>query len=207
MSDPEGGARRGSYAKTEQFRLDVLDAALRVLAEDGWDAATLQRIADEVGRSKPGLLHHFRSREGLMLEIVRHRDEVNRRMFPADDDGGFGASLALVDHNATVPGLVALFTTVAALAAADTTDTERREYFTERYRRTTEGFRRRIARGQEAGLLRGDLDPDTAASLLVAAMDGLQIQWLLDPGLDMTDRLRALIDLFRPPQPADVSGG
>ena len=42
--------RRGPYAKTEQFRLDVLDAALGLVAAHGFDAATLQLIADEVGQ-------------------------------------------------------------------------------------------------------------------------------------------------------------
>ena len=187
---------RGTYAKTEQFRLDVLDAALRVLSERGFDATTLQMIADEVGRSKAGLLHHFGSREGLMLAIVRHRDDVDRREFPPGDVGDFSASVDLVEHNATVPGLIALFAVASALAAADTTDTERRGYFAHRYAQTRAAFARRIAEAQDAGVLRRGISADAAATLLLATMDGLQIQWLLDPAIDMAEHLRTLIDLL-----------
>ena len=199
MTSPTNPRTRGSYAKTEQFRLDVLDAALRILAERGNDATTLQLVADAVGRSKAGLLHHFGSRETLLLEIVRHRDAVNRQQFPATEDPGFQASLNLVAHNATVPGLVALFAVTSALAAADTSDTERRRYFTERYARTRAGFARRIARAQEGGALRADIAPETAATLVLATMDGLQTQWLLDPRIDMAAHLRALVLLLEGP--------
>jgi len=199
MTSPSTPRARGSYAKTEQFRLDVLDAALRILAERGNDATTLQLVADAVGRSKAGLLHHFGSRETLLLEIVRHRDAVNRQQFPAADGPGFQASLDLVAHNATVPGLVALFAVTSALAAADTSDTERRRYFTERYARTRAGFARRIARAQKDGALRADIAPETAATLVLATMDGLQTQWLLDPRIDMAAHLRALVRLLESP--------
>lgn len=203
MSSSPVPRARGSYAKTEQFRLDVLDAALRILAERGNDATTLQLVADEVGRSKAGLLHHFGSRETLLLEVVRHRDDVNRQQFPATENAGFQASLDLVAHNATVPGLVALFAVTSALAAADTTETERRRYFAERYARTRAGFARRIARAQRSGALRADIAPDAAAALVLAAMDGLQTQWLLDPSIDMAAHLRALILLLEPTNDED----
>ncbi|WP_251451126.1 TetR/AcrR family transcriptional regulator [Microbacterium sp. Marseille-Q6648] len=198
MSDPQTSGARGSYAKSAGFRRAVLDTALRILAERGFDATTLQLIADEVGRSKAGLLHHFGSRENLMLEIVRHRDDVNRARFPADPDGGFGASEDLVAHNATVPGLVALFAVVSALAASDTSDTDRREYFIARYERNREAFARRLSQEQQAGTIRADVDPHVAASLLIATMDGLQVQWLLDERVDMAEHLRALVDLLSP---------
>lgn len=190
---------RGSYAKTERFRADVLDAALRIVAEEGFDAATLQLVADQVGRSKAGLLHHFGSRERLMLEIVRHRDETNAALFPPDDDDTFAATLALVAHNTTVPGLIALFTVVGALAASDTGGSERRAYFAERYAHNRAGFARRIALAQEAGLLRRDVPASVVAALVLATMDGLQTQWMLDGSLDMTAHLRAFVALLAPP--------
>lgn len=195
-SATERPATRGSYAKTAGFRAEVLDVALDLLAERGFDATTLQQIADQVGRSKAGLLHHFGSRDRLLLEIVQRRDEVNRQEFVPDAEGSFDASVALVAHNATVPGLVALFAVVAALAASDTDDTDRREYFTRRYARIRTGFARRIAHGQADGILRADLDPIVAANIVLATMDGLQTQWLLDPSIDMAKHLRALVALL-----------
>jgi len=176
----------------------VLDVALQTLATRGFDATTLQLIADEVGRSKAGLLHHFGSREELLMAVVRHRDDVNRELFAAGPDGDFSASVALAAHNATVPGLVALFAMGAALAGSDTTDTERRRYYTERYSRTRSRYAQRIARAQQLGVVRSDIDAESAATLILATMDGLQTQWLLDPSVDMADHLSTMISLLHP---------
>lgn len=187
---------RGPYAKSERFRLYVLDAALTILAERGFDATTLQLIADEVGRSKAGLLHHFGSRDALMQAIVEHRDTVNHRLFPAGP--GLEASVRLVEHNATVPGLVALFAVTSALAASDPESTGRRDFFQERYARTRDGFTRTLAAAQAASTIRSDQRPEVLATLFIAAMDGLQIQWLLDPAIDMATHLRAMVTLLDP---------
>lgn len=188
--------RRGPYAKTEQFRLEVLDVALRLVADHGYDAATLQLMADEVGRSKAGLLHHFGSRDDLLLAIIQHRDAVNRAKFPVEP--ALRASMKLVAHNATVPGLVALFTVMAALAAADSEPTGRREYFSERYERTRRGFERQLEQAQREGSVRADVGADRLAALVVAAMDGLQVQWLLDPDIDMAGHLDTMVKLLEP---------
>jgi AcrR family transcriptional regulator len=189
---------RGVYAKTEAFRARVLDAALSIVAEQGFDGATLQRIAESVGRSKAGLLHHFGSRERLLLEIVRHRDRTNGLAFPPDADGGLDSAVDLVAHNTTVPGLVALFTVVSALGAGEQPGTESHRFLAERYAHARADYTRRIARAQEEGALRDDIAAPAAASIVLAAMDGLQTQWLLDPAIDMAEHLRALVGLLGP---------
>ena len=40
------------------------------------------------------------------------------------------------------------------------------------------------------------VDPNTIATLLLAAMDGLQIQWLLDERTDMPAAFGALIEML-----------
>jgi len=185
--------------------MEVLHAALGLVAKHGFDAATLQMIADDVGRSKAGVLHHFGSRDALLLDIVRHRDAVNRHDFPSEP--GFGASKRLVEHNQTVPGLVALFAVMSALAAADPQLTERREYFTLRYARLRGGFKRQLETAQAAAVIRSDLGADTLAVLIIAAMDGLQVQWLLDPTLDMVAHLAGLFELLAGTPSAEASPG
>lgn len=175
--------------------MEVLQAALRLVAEHGFDAATLQLIADDVGRSKAGLLHHFGSRDALLLAVVEHRDAVNRRDFPFEP--GFNASKRLLEHNQTVPGLVALFAVMSALSAADLELTDRREYFIARYERMRAGFGRQLIAAQESGSVRLDIEADTLAVLILAAMDGLQVQWLLEPHLDMVAHLTALFELLK----------
>ena len=189
---------RGAYAKTERLRQEVLDAALKLVAEAGFDLTTLQDVADSVGRSKAGVLHHFGSLDNLMLEIVKHRDGVNRQTFPTKEGAELDTVLELVAHNATVPGLIGLFSVVSALAATDTTETGRREYFTQLYTRNRSAWTTRIALAQEEGRIRTDLEPSAIATLIIATLDGLQTQWLLDSDVDMIVHFRALIQLLAP---------
>jgi hypothetical protein len=53
-----------------------------------------------------------------------------------------------------------------------------------------------LARG--AGLVRDDVSLEDAAALLIAAMDGLSTQWLLDSDVDMHGGMALYEQLLRP---------
>jgi AcrR family transcriptional regulator len=48
----------------------ILDAALRVTAQEGLEAASLRRVAEEAGTSKSSVLHHFGSAAGLRSAML-----------------------------------------------------------------------------------------------------------------------------------------
>ncbi|MCG8916062.1 TetR/AcrR family transcriptional regulator [Actinokineospora sp. PR83] len=51
-------------------REHILDSALALLRSGG--SVSLESAAREAGLSKPGLMHHFRTKEALMLALVDH---------------------------------------------------------------------------------------------------------------------------------------
>ncbi len=55
----------------EESRSAALDAARRLLVEQGPQAVTLKAVAAEVGRTHANLLHHFGSAAGLQMELAR----------------------------------------------------------------------------------------------------------------------------------------
>ena len=59
----------------------------------------------------------------------------------------------------------------------------------------------RVRAGQRAGAIAADIDPDDAASLVIAASDGLQLQGLLDPAAVDVRRALALLERLLPPSP------
>ena len=69
------------------------------------------------------------------------------------------------------------------------------------HRAATSGCAQSMAdtlRGEFGDRLPGGLTPEAAAPLLVAVMDGLQFQWLLDPErVDMPAAFRCFLSLFR----------
>ncbi|MGO1543544.1 MAG: TetR/AcrR family transcriptional regulator [Gulosibacter sp.] len=58
-----------SSRNTERTRQEILVAARKVLVERG-TATTVQQIASEAGVSKSGLLHHFSSKDELLLSVL-----------------------------------------------------------------------------------------------------------------------------------------
>jgi len=54
----------------EDARKKIIAGALEVAAEKGWDAVTLEAIAQNVGVSKPALYSYFDNREALLRAII-----------------------------------------------------------------------------------------------------------------------------------------
>jgi TetR/AcrR family transcriptional regulator len=74
-------------AEPNDVRTRALAAATRLFAEKGFDGTSIQLIADEVGVSKPAVLHHFPSKEDLrravLDAIVQHWQGVLPRLLLA----------------------------------------------------------------------------------------------------------------------------
>ncbi|MEU1724038.1 TetR/AcrR family transcriptional regulator [Actinomadura sp. ATCC 39365] len=200
--------KRG-YATGEARKERILAVALLEFAEHGYRGASLARIAERVELSQAGLLHHFRSKERLLLAVLDYRDELDRRRFGPGRDGheGGGAdalrALAdVVDHNARVPGLVQLFSVISGEAV--TPGHPGHEWARRRYRRLRADVADALRAGVERGEFRAGLDAEAHADRLIAMMDGLQTQWLIDPGqVDMAAVFRGYVeDLIAALRPA-----
>lgn len=186
---------RNSYAKGRAKREEILQIALRSLAEGDGGPATLADIAEAAGVTRSTLLYHFASREELFAEVVRWRDEVDQLRDPPE--GVLFGFVPLAHHNAGVPGLVRVFTTLSAEATAP--DHAAHTYFHERYASLIEKLTGEISRAQAAGVITAEADPALLAQVYVAAMDGLQVQWLYDDSTDMSAAMAALLDLLTRP--------
>lgn len=189
-------AKRG-YAKGIAKREEILARALEVFAAKGYRKASLREIAESVGLSQAGLLHHFSSKEELFAEVLRKRDEVDSAGGDLGADWTHAAEglVGIVRHNAEVPGLVQLYATISAEAADP--DHPGHDYFVSRYEQIVAGLEQYIRAEQDAGRVRTGADPRTLARLAVAVADGMQVQWMLDPAADMGDAIEAFWSLIR----------
>ncbi|MFF5792034.1 TetR/AcrR family transcriptional regulator [Paeniglutamicibacter sp. NPDC012692] len=184
--------RSGSYQKGVARRQEILDRAIEVFAERGADGTSLRQIAKEIGVSHAALLHYFDSREQLLVAVYEHAERVrSERTGLRSIEDPVGMLVEAATHNVAVPGLVQLYSTLVA-AALESRNEVSRNFFTERFEVTRRELAGLIARDQDRGLIRKDVDASAIASLLIAASDGLQTQWLLDPNVD----LRGFLQLF-----------
>lgn len=187
-------AKKGPYAKGVAKREEILRAALEVIARNGYGRASVRELADAVGLSQAGLLHYFTSKEELFAEVLRKRDEVDAATYLTDTSVGIEAMVNVTRHNAQVPGLVQLH----ARLSTEATDPEHpaHDFFAARYAHLRTELAENIRSRQSRGEMAVSVDPDMAASIVIAASDGLQTQWMLDPELDMARHLDYLWKIF-----------
>lgn len=185
----EAKTRRGPYAQGRQSRELILEAALEVIGRKGYSATSLREIAAEVGLTQAGLLHHFGSRENLLTEVLRRRDEVNVRDL-ADTSPEVPLLIRVVRRNEQVPGLVHLYVSLAA-AAADP-EHPAREFFRKRNATLQQRVAAEIRERQEAGEIEQRIDAEHLARIFISLSDGLQAQWLIDPSIDLAHTLELL---------------
>jgi AcrR family transcriptional regulator len=191
------GKRRGPYAKTEEKRRVILDAALEVFAKSGYRSGSIRDIADRVGMSEAGLLHHFPNKSALLAAVLDRRDQHSLELVPIDADDEPLATLRglvrLAAHNASVPGVVELYCTLSAEATSP--DHPAHGGFLRRYEWVRGVLRHTFGLLAAHGALRPGVTPESAACSVIAIMDGLQVQWLYDRHtLDMAKELRRHLD-------------
>lgn len=190
------GRRRGAYAKTAERRREILEACIEVFAASGYRAGSIREIAERAGISQAGVLHHFANKSELLAAVLDLRDERALEYVPlAEGVPGIETVrgyVDLIEHNATVPGLVELHAIVSAEATAR--DHPAHAYYTGRDERVVRDLTRAFRDMAACGQLRPGIDPDQTARALIALTDGLQLQWLYHPDqVDMAGQLRTYL--------------
>jgi AcrR family transcriptional regulator len=178
---------RGNYAVTAARRQAILDAALQIFGASGYNGSSLKQVAEVVGITEAGILHHFKTKSELLLAVLEHRDDLSNEWFndTINNSLAFIADwMLLLDYNIAHPGIVELYTIISGEATSVSHPAH--QYFQERYK-TVQEFVEANFRGMLAdGHLRPDAQtPFELAVHMTALSDGLQVQWLLDRSIDM----------------------
>lgn len=187
--------RSGLRPKGVARRQEILDRAIEVFRERGAHGTSLRKIAESIGVSHAALLHYFDSREQLLVAVYKHAEDSN--VNSPDLRPGIDTMVEAAIRNVEIPGLVTLYSTLLA-ASLETEEGVGRDFFTARFTGLRDTMTESLRRQQAEGLVRDDVSAEHLASLLIAASDGLQIQWLLDPDVGLESTLRTLGALLRP---------
>ncbi|WP_406708170.1 TetR/AcrR family transcriptional regulator [Streptomyces halobius] len=168
---------------------------MELISERGYRRTSLAAVAERAGLTQQGLLHHFPTKEQLLVGVLEERDRWDFASAAASSGAWRTETLAqLVDYNATRPGIVQTYTVLSADSVTE--DHPARDFFESRFRAVREGLAV-LLRTEFGDSLPGGLTPEQAAPLMVAVMDGLQLQWLLDPeNVDMPASFRDFLALL-----------
>ncbi|MCK0118147.1 TetR/AcrR family transcriptional regulator [Isoptericola sp. S6320L] len=183
MTDVSQPPRARRVPRAER-REEILAAATRVFGSKGFRAGSLADVADQVGITHAGVLHHFGSKDKLLWEVLEYRDRVDVEHLEGKHIPGglelFRHLLKTAKLNTDRRGIVQAYSVLTGEAVTDghpAADRVRHRF--EVLRTEIAAALREVAhdRGVEVPLA----DSERAASAVIGVMDGLQTQWLLDP--------------------------
>ncbi len=186
--------RRGPYATTPARRAEIVRAASASFAEHGYERASLRDIAARANVTHAALLRHFASKDELLLAALALRDEQDeelaRRIMESEVAAERVLSTVLREEFAH-PEQQRNW--LAITVAATNPDHPAHDFFLARRDRLRQSFTSgRLATTAE----HEELTADDKVTMVLAMMDGLRIQSLLDPGRDVLPLMERLMRML-----------
>ena len=171
-------------AQKEQTRALLVDAAVRVFAEHGYDEATVEEISAEAGYSKGAFYFHFVTKEDIFVELLEQWTGEQTERLRASE-GATPAAAALLEaleaflsyeeREGMWPRLVVEFWAQARRHQAV------RRGLSQAYAAWRRSLAEVFRRAAHSGLLSPQVEPDAAARLVLATHDGLVVEACIDP--------------------------
>jgi AcrR family transcriptional regulator len=169
-------------APPAEKRRQILDAAVRVFARQGFHATRVSDIADEAGVAYGLVYHYFNSKEEVLNELFVERwslliaaiEEADRAGGPHRDRLAAVAGF-IIDSYRHDPELMKVIIVEVTRAANSFGQTHLTEI-----RRAYESIAKIVADGQEAGEFRVDVPPIFASMAFYGAIEQLLSGWIFD---------------------------
>lgn len=203
------------YKKSEVSSAQIIQAAIRVLAKQGYARTSLMDIAREAGMSKGAVHYHFPTKEALIAVVLQTAcDAVQKRTVAAWGTGEnpFEALRSSLDElwrvraERTDEALV-----VADLLAQSLYDDSLRPQLADYYRLAAKQVHEHLMEQVVAVGLRPKISPEILPRIFIGLLDGLVMQAFVEPtSLEPADVVQAIetiaMSLFElQPQPASAT--
>ncbi|WP_150275887.1 TetR/AcrR family transcriptional regulator [Paenibacillus tepidiphilus] len=171
------------YKKSEEKRKQILHAAFQALAAAGYDAVTLQTIADHAGVSKGVVHYYFASKEAVLVELLEWlTGKISARETAAvrEQTTAAGKLAAYIDSAFAGPSKNRSFYRVYLDFLARASRIEAYKDINRRFYDSCAAISAEVLTlGQQEGIFVRELSPETTAPLIRALIDGCLIQWLM----------------------------
>ena len=186
---------RGARKSTPERRQEIVRAAAKTFGTKGYQKGSLIDIAAQVGMTHAGVLHHFGSKEALLIAVLEYRDEEGLETLSGQTMPlGLDLFLHLYRTAAVNAQREGLVQTYAAITGESVTEGHpARSFVISRFT---------ALRGLIEDALRLICGPDLpddirthAATSVIGVMDGVQLQWLLDKeAVDLPEATRFALE-------------
>ncbi len=191
----DAAAARGPYKTGVRRRAQIVAAASAVIARRGYAGASLRLIGEAVGMTPAGLLRHFDTKQDLLFAVLDDWGVQTSQLPSASSASGLGHFAAYVDlmrYHMAHPGLIELFLTMCTEASDPMHPAG--DWVAARYETIVAEGIKHLRYASE----HGEIPPMPMEVIeieirgLYAMMDGLELQWIADPSLDLAKLFESL---------------
>ncbi len=195
-------------------KIDILDAACRVIARRGVRGLRVEEIAREAGVSVALIYYHYQGREELLRRVLEYAHDRSRAYNRRDLPSGLDApprqqvERALLGEIQDDPAVVENSAVWGEVTASAIFDPNLRDAVRAGNDHWADAIEHLVRRGQADGTIPPSVDPRAAAVRLTAVTDGLSTRWLagLLPTAAAHALLRGAVAAELGPPPAGEEG-
>ncbi len=183
----------------DQRKAEIVDAAIRLAGEIGPDRLTTEMLAKEVGISQPGIFRHFPTKGDIWQAVAQRIGDMLQAKVKLNDGEvpdpinqlrrSVVSHLGFIKTNPAIPAI--LFS-----RELHAENEKMRAFFAGLMAGRHQGLSTLIAAEITARRFDPALDPDDAAYLILALIQGLAMRWSLGArNFDLVAEGRRLLDL------------
>jgi AcrR family transcriptional regulator len=195
---PTGKAPRTHEQRRELSEKQVLKAAIALFARQGYLKTTLTEVGREAGYTAGLVSHKFGSKDGLLQAVVDH---ISKRFL----NDQLGRAIQLESATESINNYIEIYLTEVSLregpmralyvimGEALGSVPEIRQSIADLNAGARGILINILEQGIEQGEFRADLDTETAAALIIGALRGLVMQYLIDPKRVKLKSMRATV--------------
>ena len=173
--------KTGKPLKTKRGRKTrerILTAARELLAESGSGSVTMEKIGEKAGVANCSIVWHFGSKENLFLEIFDDVVDEFEKAFASYSSPRGNPMDMLKRFLFDYADLILAYPELHIIFYSYVFNGKITGKSGDRIRTMYDGYRRMVAERVKDFL---PVDPENIASALIALIDGMFIQWYVDP--------------------------
>ncbi len=175
-------------------RAELLDAAISVIAEDGFAGASLRKVAERAGTSTGAVTYYFANKDEMMAAVIESRFDIFDAMLKGREDEVDVRDGLERWFDWTKAEVAGEWLATFQLLAQARHDRALAAVFQRRYARYRQVFASALAKGQRQGTIRKDISAELLADQLSAMGDGWMMLFPIEPERFHQNRVRALLD-------------
>lgn len=182
--------RRGRpVGDREAQRAKLLDAAISMIAKEGYAGTSLRKVAREAGFTTGAVTYYFANKEAMIVAVIEHLFDRYDKILDIRD---MRASLEFwLDWNRTDTDLWMASFQLLAIARHDPAFAATHQVRYARYRKILGAT---LEKGQKSGKIRSDISADLLADYISAMGDGWMMMQPIETKRFTPARISALLD-------------